>query len=187
MMGRIPLRLGILLWSFALPVVAHAYITPEEALNDSNFTTQFFTPPPSPRTTQDVVQQQQDRSAQRRAAEQAAIMPQSSSASSDDTQLHDAAPDQAGGTTTDTSGGVTQDPSTMTEDQLRDARLLERIKADQMAAAQQAALQALLGNQTLHSGAPLAHTGPATFVVALAIVAAIGETWRRVRKAEKTM
>ncbi len=192
MMSRIFLALGILLTSIASPLTAHAYVTPEEALDDEEFTTQFFEPPPSPRTTQDVVNDQQERSAQRRAAEQAELNPSSSSSIPMDDGTHNAAPDEETdddeiqklidalnelqGDEGTTDG---EDESDVTAEELR---LLQRIRSQEVSGNISARSDT---DEVLHSGAPLSDTGPATILLTLAVVGAISETLRRVFKADK--
>ena len=65
-------------------------------------------------------------------------------------------------------------------------RLLIRAEAQHATAERAALIQSLMGeaNEDLHSGAPLADTGPATVFITFAIAGAVGETLRRVRKKE---
>ena len=47
MMFRFLLTAVVLASSVLQPLVAHAYITPEEALDDDSFTIRFYEPPPT--------------------------------------------------------------------------------------------------------------------------------------------
>lgn len=180
----------------AIPLTASAYISPEDVLDDENMTTQFFEPPPSRREIQDILKRQQELSALRREAELTLVKPQPAaeaevvasdpepaSSGNDIDKLiqliqllqedgHSAAPEEQG---SDSGLSVT------------DERLLERIHARQEAASREAMIQALLGDDaTLHSGAPLTDSGPMSYVAVALMGLAVCETWRRVRKAEKT-
>lgn len=189
MMSRLLIALGIMLSSSLSPVIAYAYVTPEEALDDENFTTNFFTPPPTPRSAKEIAAEQQERSAQRRAAEQAALNPPSSPASSvDDEETHSAAPDEESDDDIqkliDALNELQNDEAMPDDDEnltAEELRLLQRIREQQVSGN----LSAGNRDEVLHSGAPLSDTGPATILITLAIAGAIGETWRRVRKAEK--
>lgn len=193
MMNR-PLFLTVLLLtSGLLPLSAAAYVTPEEILDDESYTTRFYDEPPSRRSTQDEVARQQAESAERREAEQNALNPQSEPEPSEEENLHGAAPEEESDidkliqlVELLQQGQQPAQPSPESEIDPVDARLLERIKDRQDAAARAAVLDELLGDsEQLHSGAPLADTGPAAVIVTLAVTGALGETWRRVRKAQR--
>jgi len=162
---------GLCLLTLVLPTTALAYLSPEEVLT-SDQNQQYFDPPPSARETQQVQAQQQSSDAALRAQQQAGLLGSSSSmtAQSSSEDLHGAAPAQ----TTD-GGGQT---SSMTEQDIVNQRILERVKADQLAAQ----AQVLASQQSLHSGAPLASSGPGTDVP-LALLAGAGawtmwKAWR---------
>lgn len=171
MMSRFLLAGLTLIGSVMLPLAAHAYMSPEEVLYEEGTSGRFVPPPPSKRETADRKAAQQEQSAQRRAREQAAAFGSGSSMQSSSQAAHEAAPEPT---------DVTDEPVTLTPEQMRDQRILDRIK--------EAQLRAAFGgdDETLHGGAPLSETGPATVLITLAIAGAIGETWRRVRKAENT-
>jgi hypothetical protein len=169
---------GLLLALTLMPVSVLAYVTPEEALDDTNYTTRFYDVPPPDRELEEIAAEQQRVSAERRAAEQAALKPQPVE---EEEPTHEAAPEQgtSSSSTSNTTNLFSDDPATQ--------RLLLRIQAQKDAEARQSFINSLLGegSDTLHSGAPLADTGPAATLIALAIAGAVGETWRRVRKNEK--
>ncbi len=189
MMIRHLLLTGLLLAGTVSPLTAEAYLEPEDVLDDESLTTRFFAPPPSNRETADQVRKQQEESAARREAEQAALKEPAAEPAEED--LHGAAPEEEstdlealikalqelqGASSSSTAGG----------DDAVNQRLLERIQARQEADQRAALLQQLLGDdQTMHSGAPLSDTGPAAVLTVLAMAGAVGETWRRVRKAQK--
>jgi hypothetical protein len=172
-----------------MPLTTQAYLTPEEVLDDSTMTTRFYAEPVSDRELDDQVRRQQEESAARRKAEQDALKPQ---VEPEEEEMHGAAPDEE---ETDLEALIKalqelQGASSSSAADDTDAvsqRLLERIQQRQEDAQREAMLQQLLGNdQTLHSGAPLSDTGPAAILTVLAMAGAVGETWRRVRKAQRT-
>lgn len=186
--------------SLMMPLAAHAYVMPEEVLDEGDFSTRFFEPPPSRRDMEAVAEEQRLRSAQRREAEQAAIMPQpepteevmrgaapeQSMSDSDIQKLIDAIQQlQESG-----NSSAAETDSVPSSENMRDQRALERIKVQREAAEaaeREAYYRMLVGDSTkeaLHSGAPLSETGPATVLITLAIAGAIAETYRRVRKSE---
>lgn len=189
---------GLILSLALIPLSASAYITPDQALDEQTLTTRFLAPPPSGRAIPDVIEQQRLESEQRRNAALDAIKPKSSSSASSQ-DLHGAAPAEnqtdidkmielvkllqtsqnssaAAGTTHNGLDPVTQ-------------RLLIRVQAQQAENEREALIRSLVGENggTLHSGAPLTESGPATILIALAAIGAIAETWRRVRKAQGKM
>lgn len=186
---------GLLLSLMMLPVQSYAYVTPEEVLNDTTYTTRFYEAPPSIRTTQDRLLEQQRISAERREAALAAIKPQPEAEN-----LHGAAPTEPAQTDIDkmielvkllqTSSSATNtspaDASAETTEDPVTERLLQRVEANKIAIDRQSFLQGLLGDneETLHSGAPLAESGPATVIVTMLAMGAIVETLRRVKKKE---
>lgn len=141
------------------------------------------------------MQAQQDRSAERREAEHAALQKEGVE---EEEELHSAAGEEEeeasasdlealikalqGLQEEDTEPAEGND-SSLTTEELREQRLLERIRQQQLDA--QRSWAAMGGQETLHSGAPLSETGPATVLLVLAVAGAIGETWRRVRRAER--
>ncbi len=200
MMSKLLLSIAYTLSSAFLPLTAHAYLTPDQVLDDEDYSARFYEPPPSKREINDVVRKQQEASAARRQAEWDAAHPEE--------ETHEAAPDeeatneepsdiedlikaleqynndQAAAEDTEDDG----DSVVLTAGEKRDLRLVERLRDRQMTESDDrytAWLATQGGGKTLHSGAPLTGTGPATVLVTLAIAAAIGETWRRVRKADK--
>jgi len=211
MMSRFLLTAGILASSVLSPLTAHAYLPPEDVLNDDDFSATYYSPPPSQREIDAVMEAQRERSAARREAEQAAL--QKEGEDPEDDELHSAADDEEEDDDEAASDlealiealqGLQEDDddlhgaageeeedntSALTTEELREQRLLERIRQQQLdaqRAAQYGWMTAGLGaGETLHSGAPLSETGPATVLIVLAIAGAIGETWRRVRKAER--
>ncbi len=190
MMIRHLLLTGLLLAGTASPLTAEAYLEPEDVLDDESLTTRFFAPPPSNRETADQVRKQQEESAARRAAEQEALKPKPEQP--DEEELHGAAPEEEDQADLEALIKALQElqgassSSAATGNDAVNQRLLERVQARQAAEQRAALLQQLLGNdQTMHSGAPLSDTGPAAVLTVLAMAGAVGETWRRVRKAQR--
>lgn len=188
MMIRHLLLTGLLLAGTVSPLTAEAYLEPEDVLDDESLTTRFFAPPPPDRELADQVRKQQEESAARRKAEQDALKPKPAEPEED---MHGAAPDEE---ETDLEALIkaleelqgASSSSSASDDDAVNERLLERIQERQEASQRAALLEQLLGDdQTLHSGAPLSDTGPAAVLTVLAMAGAVGETWRRVRKAQK--
>lgn len=181
-----------------LPLSAQAYVTPDEGLNDDTLTTRFYEEPPSIRDLEDIQKQQQLTSAQRREAELKAVMPQPEPAPTED--MHNAAPEQPQSDldkmiqliqllqSNQTSSQGSQEDARAGLDPVSQ-RLLIRAEAQAAAAERAALIESLTGqnSETLHSGAPLTDSGPATVLTVLALALAGAETWRRARKTEQAM
>lgn len=199
MMHRPLLTIASLVSLAAMPLTAQAYLTPDEVLYEDDFSARFYDPPPSPREVDAIAEQQRINSAKRREAELAAL----NADDDEDETMRAAAPDEE---TSEETGGSAGDLDALLDalerlqaiqgntnatagadaDVLRDAeeeRLLRRLRDREEAEARAAWLNSF-GGETLHSGAPLSETGPASVLVTLAAAGAIGETWRRVRKAD---
>lgn len=198
MMFRPLLTIVTLMSVVAMPLTAHAYLTPDDVLYEDDFSARFFEPPPSKRTLSSVVEQQQMRSAQRREAELAAL---NEPEPEEEETMHGAAPEEESSGSGGGGGGSgdydelldalerlqnmqNNAATTTTTRDAEDERLLQRLR-DREAQENREAWTQAFGGETLRSGAPLSETGPATVLVTLLIAGAIGETWRRVRKAEK--
>ena len=175
-LSLIVLTLGLL-----VPVAAGAYVTPEDMLEEGTMSTRFFTPPPTAREAESIVEAQNKRAAERRAAQMSSVVGNgisSSSASSKASEAtHEAASELTGiealiqalqGLTG--TAGATETPLA-TEDQ----RIIERIRAQQEEEERNAAYEQYgwSDGETLHSGAPLSDTGPATTIALLVIAAAV--------------
>lgn len=195
MMYRSLLAIVTLMSAAAMPLTAHAYLTPDEVLYEDDFSARFYEPPPSAREVDAVAEQQRLNSAQRREAELAAL-----NESEDDETTHAAAPDEEPAEEENAGGMSDLDqlldalerlqeiqgaaPAATATRSSEEERLLQRLKDREEQDTRDAWLNSI-GGETLHSGAPLSETGPATVLITLAIAGAIGETWRRVRRAEK--
>lgn len=171
---------GLLLTTLLVPMATFAYTSPEEVLN-SDENAGFYNPPPSPRHTQEIQAQQQASVAAWRAAQQQALFEKSSASSaaaSEDTDpfFHGAAP-------TEPTYGQTSGISAT------DQRILERVKAQQQQAEMDAAIEArvrvLTSQQGLHSGAPLADSGPGTIISAFVLAGAGLWTIWKAKRLEK--
>ena len=176
----------LLLLSLLTPS-AYAYVLPEDVLLQNNAGTEFMAPP-TKREMQSVQTQQQLRSAERRKAEQDALFPKKETTE----PTHGAAPAAAPAPTEfqmllevlsqqlnrQSSAPQTETPDAdKTFEELRKERLLQRIEAAEMAVQEETP-------DTLHSGAPLADTGPGT-VLSLVVLLGIGAwTVYRARKSE---
>ncbi len=191
MMYRLLLSLSLLLSGLLTPMAAAAYVSPEEMLDDGDFSTRFLDPPPtSPRDYERVAAEQAAEIAAAREAERQKIigngLPETTVAQEDeeDEQTHAAAEEQ-----TDLEKLLSAIKAMEEEDgttDLRDARILERIKAQQEQDRLQAQLQWISQTQSLHGGAPLmSDTGPATAGAVLLLIGTVGWILRRARKMEK--
>ncbi len=181
MMFRSLFSFGILTSIMVLPTAAHAYITPEELLYEDDFSLRFLDEPPSRREIQAAAARQAAESAARREAEQESAFGGSSSSASSITPVIDPADD-------DLHGAAPVEPtgdSTLTPEELRDQRALERIRDNAAQESYEAQLRALGMDETLHSGAPLSDTGPATWIVSFVVIAAMALTFKKVRSLEK--
>lgn len=171
------IRLGLLTILF-VPSVAVAYSSPEETLTNDENAEFFFPMPPHKGETLDRVAGQQASAAARREAQQLEIFQkQHANASS---SAHQAAPDEE----VDDTEWLEEETDTWTEptdEELRDERILERVKARQIA---EAAMQSR-EDTVLHSGAPLVPSGPATIVSMIVLLAVAAWTMYRAYKSEK--
>lgn len=191
MMSSLLLAIVTLLSVAAMPHTAHAYLEPDDVLYDDDFSLRFFDPPPSARETQAIAEQQRLNSARRREEAQAALLAEQEA---EKEETHAAAPEEGGEEEADAGeleallealqrlqeeqdGGANAAGTTTAEED----RLLERLRDREEQEAREAWLHSF-GGETLHSGAPLTDTGPATVILTLVVAGAIGETWRRVRK-----
>ena len=188
MMSRITLRLALSLVLLA-PMQVHAYLEPEDVLyDDSNI---YVSPPPNARSAADAQRAQQERSAARRAAEWEELFAEEESA---EEPVHAAAPEEP----TDEADQSELEAileklnelenAEETDASRREQRILERIEEEQLRRKYGLSGdgEVLGGNETLHSGAPLSDTGPATVVALLALVAACAWTMWKVKQAEST-
>lgn len=151
--------LSLLALALLMPLPAAAYLTPEEVLFDDDI---YVDAPPNARNAEAARDAQEAEYRARAEAEQNA------QTSSDDGDLHGAAGMEE---------PVTDAPDGLTEEERRNARILERI--EQNRAQNGVVLQGNAHDETLHGGAPLASTGAGTIVTMLALAAAIGLTLRR--------
>ena len=195
MMHRKILTVGLLI-GLMLPLPTAAYVTPEEVLNDDDFSTRFVEPPPSRRDISKIKEEEARVIAERRAAELAAIQGNGLPAEEDDVavptdeDLHEAAPDNEEGGLGEILNAIDELKNKEVDAaELRDERMLQRIKLQQEQAKLRAQLpleiQRLMNGESLHSGAPLSDTGPATVGAFLLLGAAITWTIRRVRRMER--
>ncbi|HVW66449.1 MAG TPA: hypothetical protein VHA78_01825 [Candidatus Peribacteraceae bacterium] len=179
---------GLCLLTIVLPSTALAYLSPEEVLTSPQ-NQMYFDPPPSPRDTAAVQAQQQSSDAALRAEQQAALVSSSSSsavAQSSSEDLHGAAPDQNSQLQQLIDALNAQNSgSNQSEQDLVNQRILARIKANQLAAQSQIDAQAIASQQSLHSGAPLAQSGPGLdLVLGVLAIAGVWTFWRA-RRMEK--
>lgn len=189
---------GTFLSLVLLPLGAQAYVTPDEGLNDDTLTTRFYAEPPTKRELQDIQTQQQLTSAERRAAELKAVMPQPEPTPE---EMHNAAPEEPQSDLDKMieliqllQNNQTQNAPASPADARAaldpvSQRLLIRAQAQSAAAERAALIQSIVGTneESLHSGAPLTESGPATVLTVLALAAAGAETWRRARKTEQAV
>lgn len=170
MMTRTLLTAATLALGLGMTAPAFAYTTPEEALEDGNFSVQYYEKPPTAREAAQRQQEQQERSAAQRAAQQEALF-----ADDEEELMRAAAPDGMAQSDWEALLNAIRNLDDGSTD-ARDARLLERINAQQAAQ-----LHALTTQETLHSGAPLSETGPATMAGVLLL---LGTALLVIRKAK---
>lgn len=195
-MSRFLLAGLTLLLTALQPLNAYAYLTPEDVMNEDDLSTRFLAPPPSRRSMQDVQQAQRERSALQREEGLEEAKRESGSLPEEEENMHGAAPEESEEQTdiqkliealermeAEEGGEDVAEEDTSSLDP-RDERLLERLKEQQEQERIRKQYAAYMANSdgNMHSGAPLSDTGPATVITVLAVAAAIGETWRRVRK-----
>lgn len=163
----------LVLTSFA-PAPAHAYLTPEEVLQNSD----FVTPPPNARGAK-AARAAQEAQYDARAAEEAATT---------DTQTGtDTSQAPANGTVDDLRGSAPEEETidwttdTQTAQQRYDERVLQRIERNRLdgaVAGGEVILHGSAGDEPLHGGAPLAPTGMGTIAAVLAIAGSVIVTLR---------
>lgn len=198
-MHKFPLSLTIATALLLVPASAGAYMSPEDV-----FFTSGFGAPPSPRTAEQRAEEQRSLSATRRAEalselHGAAGEEKSATTSGGEpdfldiqqiiqilkTQKSDRDPasttplpdDLSGSEDVDMAGEEWADDNTMTTLSAREERILDRIAQNQANA-----LRGSAPMETLHSGAPLSHTGPGLVIAGTAFVC--GALWT-IRKTAK--
>ncbi len=185
--------LGCTLALLAMPAIAVAYVTPDELLMQDAFMTNF-TPPPTTRTTDDAKLRQQETSRERREREQAEYFAAQRALNEDTETPHAAAPDQPveptglDATLSDLQQTIEELKNQQeSQEAKRNQRILDRI-ADQQEVMHAAAdgkgdgkggCIDGKGTCVINSGAPLNESGPGLWVLAFAIVAALGWTLKR--------
>ncbi len=177
------IRLGLVA-ALLIPSIAVAYTSPEETLTDDNNAAFFFSPPPhGGAAALDRVAEQQASAAARRAEEQAKLfVKKTSSSASSASSMHAAAVEEVSSDDATLTTDETDTSTIPTDEELRDQRILERVKARQIA-------EEAGGSQSdaaLHSGAPLIPSGPATDVSIALLLAVAGWTMYRARQSEKS-
>jgi len=174
------IALSILALVLLMPLPAHAYLTPEEVLEEED----YVTPPPNARNAKAA------RAAQE--AEYDARDAEAAAAEEEEEEEEAAAGETPGSNTIDDLHGSAEDEEVidweetggdLDADERRDERVLSRVerqRLDDMAAG-----VVLHGSapEPLHGGAPLAPTGMGTVVSLLAGAAAIGYTLRKALRA----
>lgn len=174
--------LSFLLLATLVPVPAHAYLTPEEVLEEGD----FVEPPPNARGAKAARQAQEATYDERAAAEAANGITDTEAAEED-------GPGAPGSDTIDDLHGSAEEDevidwttSDASAQERRDDRVLDRVernRLDDMARGGEVILHGSAPDEQLHGGAPLAPTGPGTIAAVLAIAAAVGLTLRKALKA----
>lgn len=184
-MSRFLLAGLTLLLAAIQPLSAYAYLTPEDLMDEGSLSIRFLAPPPSRRSIRDAIESQQERSALQRQEGLEQAQRESGSLPDDEEPMNGAAPedpeDQTGEEDLGTDEQIDEE---LTDLDPREQRLLERLREqDEDEWMNQQYIDYMTnGGGNLHSGAPLSGTGPATIITILAVAAAMGETWRRVRR-----
>jgi hypothetical protein len=163
------------------PLPAHAYLTPEEVLEDGD----FVDAPPNARTAE-AARAAQEAEYDARAAEEAEA---EAEAADDEASPDGNTIDDLHGSADDGEEVIDWDPegSDLTADERRDERVLERVernRLDDMARNDDGVvLHGSAGEEPLHGGAPLAHTGSGTIAALLLGAVAVGYTLRKALRA----
>jgi hypothetical protein len=187
MMSKPTLLPAILFVSLLAPVAAIAYTEPQDALSEGNYQDGFLIPP-TKREVEARVEAQRLASEKRRNAEQAATFGGGTVAEgdTDDDTTHAAADDESvDPDLADVLTSIEQTLSDIKEDSqdaqtLRRERALDRLEAIEAERGHGAAY--INAGQSLHSGAPLAPTGPESWMAGGAVLLAIAWTLWRSRK-----
>ncbi len=171
------MRILLTLLALALfaPLPAHAYLTPEEVLEEED----LVAPPPNARGAA-AARAAQEAEYDARAAEEAAT--------EEDTANDNGVPD--GNTIDDLHGSADEeemidwesDDAGLNAEERRDERVLDRVERNRLDD-QGVILHGSATDEPLHGGAPLAPTGSGTIVAVLLIAGAIGYTLRKAIKA----
>lgn len=150
-----------------VPLPTHAYVVPEDMLESGD----FFTAPPNARGAKAARAAQEAEYDARKAEDEAAEAEHLSNTIDD---LHGAAP-------TDEVIDWIPDGSTLTPEERRDARVLDRVKRTRLEGKNDNGeiLRGSAPTEPMHGGAPLAPTGMGTVVLLLSGAAAIGYTLRK--------
>lgn len=180
---RLLLSVGLVLSGLLMPMtVAAVYVSPEEMLDAGDFSTRFLDPPPARRDYERVAAEQLVKEA---AARDEVLKDFIGNGLPKETVVKTPVTEE----TTHAAAPAAQTQSSDVVDgtlPVRDARILERVKAQQEVDRLQAQLQWLAQTQTLHSGAPLmSDTGPATIGAVLLLFGTVALVLGRVRKMEK--
>lgn len=187
MMRRLLLTTATIALGSLLPLQGLAYEPPEDVLFQPEDETQGFIlqPPPSRREINSVVEEQQRRSAQRRAQQQQALVNQSSSAATAEEEEEAEGDVEVPAELEEILRSLEEEITSLREENesaeaRRRDRIVGRIDANQDTL--HGAAPAFEMDETMHSGAPLADTGPAdwAWVVLLA-----GAGYWMIRKATK--
>lgn len=189
MMPTPTLSTAIILALVAIPVTATAYIPPQDKIYSDEFIGGILVPP-SRREAEERVKRQNAESKARREAEQAATFGGGAVAEEDDEPMHAAADDE-GTVSPDLVNVLTSIEQTLADIKndstnsatLRRERALARLEAIE-AQREDGNVAYINGGEQLHGGAPLAPTGPETWMTGGALTLAVAWTlWQSRREA----
>lgn len=204
MIRTLPIAVLLLAGSL-LPGTASAYVLPEEVLDAETASVRLLEPPPAARHVPDIQREQAAKSAARRQAALDTLRDENAAARETAIDGDDGAADaeEGEGQTGTVPVDAVQLESVLraleelknkeaaaTGRDVRDERTLQRIRLQQ----EQSKIRVQVAQEldvlrdreeALHSGAPLADTGPASLLAAMAVFAAIVLTLRWVRGAER--
>lgn len=155
-----PLRIGLALLAFGLPLSAEAYLLPEDVLENNQYLL-----PPTHMEAPGRVRMQQKVSAERREREQETYF---AAQHPEPPQEEDFADFE------DADGMLFQDDEEVSDAEiLRTARMLDRIEKRQLE---------IYAPRVLRGRTPMVDTGPASILLAIPFLAAAVWTWRRAGK-----
>lgn len=175
---------SLVLATLLTPAVALAYMSPEEVLSTDQNARFYNFLPPSPRHTEQIQAEQQASHAAWRESTQQQYFAAQGAQSSD--SMHDAAPSNQDALLQQIVNQLNQNQNQQaTTKSDEDQRLLERVRQQQTDAQIQEAAQRLIASQeSLHSGAPLTQSGPATVISLVGLAGAAVWTFMRARRME---
>jgi hypothetical protein len=191
MMPKQNLLSALVLALTLLPVAAHAYTDPQEALSGDQFVDGILVPP-TPEQARQRAAEQRKKSADLRAAAQAATFGGGAVSSASSSEATHGAAGDGEAVSPDLMNVLTSIEQTLSDikgdsvqsQTLRRERALARLEAIEAERDTQGDVAYINGGQQMHGGAPLASTGPETWMAGGALALAVAWTlWQSRREA----